>query len=67
MQEHTVPISEKVTLSVEEAAAYSGIGIGKIRKLLKDDACTFCLKIGPGKSIIKRKFFEEFLLMHDEI
>lgn len=67
MYKHSVPIAEKVTLSVEEAAAYSGIGIGKIRKLLKDDACTFGLKIGPGKSVIKRKQFEEFLLVRDEI
>lgn len=67
MQKYSVPIAEKVTLSVEEAAAYSGIGIGKIRKLLKDEACTFCLKIGPGKSMIKRKPFEEFLLIRDEI
>ena len=35
-----VPIWEKSNLTLEEAAAYSGIGINKLRKLTNDDNCS---------------------------
>ena len=38
-----VPIWEKTNLTVEEAAAYSGIGRNKIRELSDDDRCPFVL------------------------
>lgn len=34
-----VPIWEKTTLTIEEAAAYSNIGQCKIRELLQDRNC----------------------------
>ena len=34
-----VPIWEKSNLTLEEAAAYSGIGINKLRKLSDDESC----------------------------
>lgn len=36
-----VPIWEKSNLSLEEAAAYSGIGINKLRDLTNDQNCRF--------------------------
>ena len=39
-----VPIWEKVTLTVEEAAEYSGIGRNKIRELTDKPFCTFVRK-----------------------
>ena len=39
----SIPIWEKSNLTLEEAAAYSGIGINKIRKLTNDERCEFVL------------------------
>lgn len=55
-----VPIYEKVTLTIEEAAAYSGIGVNKIRELANDPKNNISLSIGR-RMLIKRKAFEKFL------
>ena len=55
-----VPIWEKSNLTVEEAAAYSGIGINRIKELSNDDKCPFVLWVG-SKRLIKRKRFDAFL------
>lgn len=55
-----VPIWEKVNLSMEEAAAYFGIGINKLREMTNEDNCPFVLWNG-SKRMIKRKAFEKFL------
>lgn len=62
-----IPIQEKLFLSIEEAAAYSGIGINKIRELTKESTCDFVLKIGVKKRLIKRKNFEKYMLSRDAI
>ena len=54
-----VPIWEKSNLTLEEAAAYSGIGINKIRKLSDREDCEFVLWVGT-KRLIKRKKFDEY-------
>lgn len=55
-----VPIWEKLNLTMEEAAAYSNIGINKIREISNDDSCPFVLWIG-NKRLIKRRKFDEFV------
>ncbi len=55
-----MPIWEKVTLTLNEAVAYSGIGINKLRTLSDRPDCDFVLWIGRRK-LIKRKKFDEFL------
>lgn len=55
-----VPICEKVTLSVKEAAAYSGIGETKIRDLSNSEGCKFVVWVG-NKRMIKRKAFDRFI------
>ena len=55
----TVPIWEKTNLTLEEAAAYSGIGINKLRKLSDDENCSFVLWIG-SKRLIKRRKLDEY-------
>ena len=55
-----VPIWEKSNLTLEEAAAYSGIGINKLRQLTDDDNCEFVLWIGT-KRLIKRRKFDEYI------
>ena len=54
------PICEKVNVSLEEAAAYSGIGINKLRDLTNDQNCRFVLWVG-NKRLIKRRLFDEFI------
>lgn len=57
---HEVPIWEKSNLTLEEAAAYSGIGINKLRELSNDINCRFVLWCG-SKRLIKRKKLDEYL------
>lgn len=56
----SVPVWEKVNLSMEEAAAYFGIGINKLREMSNEDSCSYVLWNG-SKRMIKRKEFEKFL------
>ena len=55
-----VPIWEKANLTLEEAAAYFGIGINKLRELTNYEKCTFVLWCG-SKRLIKRVQMEEYL------
>lgn len=55
-----VPIWEKSNLTLEEAAAYSGIGINKLRTLSDSEHCQFVLWIG-SKRLIKRRRLDEYL------
>ncbi|MBR4291066.1 MAG: hypothetical protein IKT52_10595 [Oscillospiraceae bacterium] len=55
-----VPIHQKVTLTIREAAEYSNIGINKIDSLLRTPNCPFVLFIG-SKKLVKRKEFEQFI------
>lgn len=56
-----IPIWEKSNLTLEEAAAYSGIGINKLRQLTDDDNCEFVLWIGTKRLINKRRKFDEYI------
>ena len=55
-----LPISEKFSLSVKEAAAYFNIGMTKIRKLGEENLDSFGVLSGNRVLIIREKF-EEFL------
>lgn len=55
-----VPVWEKANLTLEEAAAYFGIGINKLREITNDDKCKFVLWVG-NKRLIKRKQCEIYL------
>ncbi len=55
-----IPLWEKSNLTLEEAAAYSGIGINKLRKLSDEKNCTFVLWVG-NKRLLKRKKLDEYL------
>ena len=54
-----IPVWEKSNLTLEEAAAYSGIGINKLRKLSDTETCPFVLWIG-SKRLIKRRKLDEY-------
>lgn len=55
-----VPIWEKSNLTLEEASAYFGIGINKLRELTNDCNCRFVIWCG-SKRLIKRMAFEDYL------
>lgn len=50
----------KANLSIEEAAAYSGIGMAKLYEMTESEDCPFVLWIG-SRRMIKRKVFDEYI------
>lgn len=60
MTPREVPIWEKSNLTLEEAAAYSGIGTAKLRQLTDEDNCDFVLWNG-NKRLIKRRLLDKYL------
>ncbi len=61
-----VPIKDKLLLTVDEAAAYSNIGSGRIRELLNERDCDFALRKG-AYTLIKRVKFEHYILEKEVI
>lgn len=55
-----VPIWEKANLTLEEASAYFGIGINKLRELTNNKNCNFVIWCG-NKRLIKRRLLDEYL------
>ena len=55
-----VPIAEKWLLTVDEAAAYTNIGVNKLREMAQSKNCNFCLYNGK-KLMLKRKMLEAYL------
>ena len=55
-----IPVWLKSNLTISEAAAYTGIGEGKLREMTLTDGCPFILWIGT-KRLIRRKRLEEYL------
>lgn len=51
---------QKSNLTLEEAAAYSGIGINKLREISNDESCRFVLWVG-NKRLIKRRLLDEYI------
>lgn len=66
LEKKDIPIWEKVALTVEEASAYSNIGINRIRELCDDPGCQFVLFVGR-KKLVKRKQFEDYIGRRCEI
>jgi excisionase family DNA binding protein len=55
-----VPLWEKSNLTLEEASAYSGIGVNKLREISNEKNCPFVLWVG-SKRLIKRKLFDSYI------
>ena len=55
-----VPIWEKAALTIEEAAAYSNIGIHKLREITDRNDNSLVLWVGK-KRLIKRKALEKYI------
>ncbi len=57
---YEIPVWEKISLTMEEAAAYSGIGRDKLYELTEREDCDFVLRVG-ARRLIKRIPFDEFI------
>ena len=55
-----VPVWERRLLTLEEASAYSGIGIGTLKKISDDPTCEFVLWIGRTR-MFKRTKLDKYL------
>lgn len=62
-----IPIWQKINLTIEEASAYSNIGMNKISRMLSEPRCEFVLYVGSGKKLVKRKEFEKYLSKTSDI
>ena len=60
-KKNEVRISEKVLLTLEEAAAYTGVGINKLRLLSESEKCSWVLWNG-SKRLLKRERLRDFLI-----
>ena len=61
-----VPIWEKSNLTLEEAAAYSGIGINKLREITNEPGCNYVLFVGT-KRLIKRRLLDAYIEKTDAL
>ncbi|MBQ6481681.1 MAG: excisionase family DNA-binding protein [Anaerolineaceae bacterium] len=58
---NAVPLWERVTLTLEEAAAYTGIGVNKLREMSDQKSCDYVMWVG-NRRMLKRKKLEEYLI-----
>ncbi len=55
-----VPVWERTALTLEEAAAYTGIGVRKLRQMTDSPTCDYVFWVGTRR-MIKRRKMDEFL------
>lgn len=63
----SVPIKDKLNLTIEEAAAYSGISETTLRNRISEKNNYDFILMNGTKTMIKRKKFEQFLERVDAI
>ena len=57
-----VPIKDKFMLTIYEAKEYFGIGLDKLREMVKEPGCNFAVQVGEKKQMIIRIKLEEYLM-----
>ena len=57
----TIPLNEKYTLTIKDAAAYFNIGEKRMRRIAEENTDSFAVFSGNRYLIVRTKF-EEFLL-----
>ena len=58
---NAIPVWERYTLSVEEAAAYFRIGENKLRRIISENQNADFILWNGNRSQIKRKKFEKYI------
>ena len=61
MRTPDIPIWEKYTLSIEEAAVYFRVGQNRLRQLAEENPCAPYILMNGNRIQIKRKLFEKFI------
>lgn len=61
MKQEKIPIWQKYTLSIEEAAEYFRIGQGRLREIAAENPNADFLLSNGNRIQIKRKLFEHFI------
>ena len=60
MSEQKIPLNEKYSLTIKEAALYFSIGVKKMRRLAEDNLGVFSVYSG-NRYLILRERFEDYL------
>jgi excisionase family DNA binding protein len=60
MSEQKIPLNEKYSLTIKEAAGYFSIGVKKMRRLAEDNLGDFAVYSG-NRYLILRERFEDYL------
>lgn len=60
MKKIEIPIWQKLNLTLEEASAYSNIGLTTLRQYVKEHPNEIFIEYIGNKLLIKRKEFEEW-------
>lgn len=50
-KENLVPVWERIAISLEETAAYSGIGVRKLRDMTDKPECNYVIWVGNRRMI----------------
>ena len=58
--ENPIPVWERATITLLEAADYTGIGRDKLKEISDSEDCDFVLWVG-NQRLFKRKKLEEYL------
>lgn len=61
MTKNDIPVWEKYTLSIEEAAEYFRIGQGRLRQLVLENPAADFILMNGNRVQIKRKLFENYV------
>lgn len=61
MTTNEIPIWQKYTLSIEEAAEYFRIGQKRLRQLVADNPSADYILLNGNRVQIKRKLFEDYI------
>ncbi|MBQ9001324.1 MAG: excisionase [Eggerthellaceae bacterium] len=60
LESNDIPIWEKPTLTLTEAAQYTGIGINRLRDMSNEEDCDFVVFVG-NRRLLKRRKLEAFI------
>lgn len=62
----SIPVWQKLNLTVEEACAYTGIGENKLREYIKKNENKLVIRVGK-KILVKRRILEQLLTEETEL
>lgn len=51
--ENNIPLHQRYSFTVNEAALYSGIGTKKLRELMKRQDCNFVIRVGVSVHFLR--------------